>query len=158
MWPTGLRRRSAAARLLRLRVRIPQGAWMSVCCECCVLSSRGLCDGLITRPEESYRLWCVVCDIETSWMRRPWPNGGRGVAAPPKKEIHETDNAFGACLSYLPVDYVFTCTLPIYLQITYSWRKNFDFDKRECAKLVSLLSTESLSAVLRTRQKFVKKS
>jgi hypothetical protein len=26
---------------------------MSVCCECCVLSGRGLCDGLITRPEES---------------------------------------------------------------------------------------------------------
>jgi hypothetical protein len=24
-----------------------------------VLSSRGLCVGLITRPEESYRLWCV---------------------------------------------------------------------------------------------------
>jgi len=31
------------------------------------LSGRGLCDGLITRPEESYRLWCVVvCDQETS--------------------------------------------------------------------------------------------
>jgi len=31
------------------------------------LSGRGLCDELITRPEESYRLWCVVvCDIETS--------------------------------------------------------------------------------------------
>jgi hypothetical protein len=30
-----------------------------------VLSCRGLCDGLITRPEESYRLWCVVvCDLE----------------------------------------------------------------------------------------------
>jgi len=27
---------------------------MSVCCECCVLSGRGLCDGLITRAEESY--------------------------------------------------------------------------------------------------------
>jgi len=27
-----------------------------VCCECCVLSGRGLCDGLITRPGESYRL------------------------------------------------------------------------------------------------------
>ena len=39
------------------------GAWRSVCCECCVLSSRGLCDGLITRPEEPYRVWCVVeCD------------------------------------------------------------------------------------------------
>jgi len=24
------------------------------------LSGRGLCDGLITRPEESYRLWRVV--------------------------------------------------------------------------------------------------
>jgi hypothetical protein len=28
-------------------------------CECCVFSGRGLCDGLITRPEESYRVWCV---------------------------------------------------------------------------------------------------
>jgi hypothetical protein len=38
---------------------------MDVCCECCVLSSRGLCDELITRPEESYRLCCVVvCDLE----------------------------------------------------------------------------------------------
>jgi len=47
---------------------------MSLCCECCVLSGRGLCDELITRPEESYRLWfVVVCDLETSWMRRPWP-------------------------------------------------------------------------------------
>ena len=38
---------------------------MFVCCEGCVLSGRGLCDELTTRPEESYRLWCVVvCDIE----------------------------------------------------------------------------------------------
>jgi hypothetical protein len=30
-----------------------------------MLSGRGLCDGLITRPEESYRLWrVVVCDQE----------------------------------------------------------------------------------------------
>ena len=36
-WPCGLRRRSAAARLLRLWVRIPSGAWMSVCFECFVL-------------------------------------------------------------------------------------------------------------------------
>jgi hypothetical protein len=40
---------------------------MYVCCECCVLSGRGLCDELITRPEEFYRLWSdVVCDLETS--------------------------------------------------------------------------------------------
>jgi hypothetical protein len=41
-----------------------------------VLSGRGLCDGLIPRPEEFYRMWCVVeRDLETSWMRRPWPTG-----------------------------------------------------------------------------------
>jgi len=40
-----------AGRLLSLWVRIPPGAWMFVCCECCVLSGSGLCDGLITRPE-----------------------------------------------------------------------------------------------------------
>jgi len=35
-----------------------------------LLSGRGLCDKLITRPQESYRLWCVaVCDIESSSMR-----------------------------------------------------------------------------------------
>ena len=50
---------------------------MDVCCECCVLSGRGLCDELITRPEESYRLRCVVVfDLEISWMRRPWHTGG----------------------------------------------------------------------------------
>jgi hypothetical protein len=63
--PRGLRRRSAAARLLRTWVQIPPGAWMFFCCECCVLLGRGHCDKLITRPEESYLLWCVVvCDLE----------------------------------------------------------------------------------------------
>jgi len=64
------------------------GLWPLACCDCgfeshwghgyllCyVFSGRGLCDDLITRPEESCRLWCVVvCDIETSSMRRSWPN------------------------------------------------------------------------------------
>jgi hypothetical protein len=60
---------------------------MSVCCECCVLSGRDLCDELITRPEESYRLWrVVVCDLETSLMRGPWPTGG--CRAKRKKEKH----------------------------------------------------------------------
>jgi hypothetical protein len=41
-------------------------ARISVSCECCVLSGRGLCDRLIPRPEESYRLWnVIVCDLET---------------------------------------------------------------------------------------------
>jgi hypothetical protein len=37
----------------------PLGAWMSVPRECFFLSGRGLRDGPITRPEESYRVWCV---------------------------------------------------------------------------------------------------
>jgi hypothetical protein len=53
-WPRGLTRGSATARFLGLRVRIPPGSWMSVSCDCCVLPGRGLCDGLITRPEESH--------------------------------------------------------------------------------------------------------
>ena len=51
----------------------PNGAWIFVCCKCRVLSGRGLCDELITRLEESYRLWCVVvCDLETSRIGAPY--------------------------------------------------------------------------------------
>ena len=65
--------RPQVARLLRSWVRIPPVAWIFVCCECRVLSGRGLCVELITRPEESYRLWCVVvCDLETSRMGAPY--------------------------------------------------------------------------------------
>jgi len=58
---------------------------MSVCCKFCVLSGRGLCDELITRPEESYRLWCVVvCDLEkTNLMNEAhW-----GAIAPREKKF-----------------------------------------------------------------------
>ena len=45
--------------LTRIAGSNPAGAWMSVSCECCALSGRGLCSGLTTRPEESKRVWCV---------------------------------------------------------------------------------------------------
>jgi hypothetical protein len=67
---------------------------MFVCCECCVLLCRGLSDGLITRPEESYRLWRVVCDQETSRMRRLKPATGlwkieqQRVVTPRKQETN----------------------------------------------------------------------
>jgi hypothetical protein len=38
---------------------------MDVCRECCVLSGRGLCDGLIARPEKSYQ----VCVSNFVWPR-----------------------------------------------------------------------------------------
>ena len=57
------------AEIVGSKKKIPPGAWIFVCCE---LSGRGLCDELIARPEESYRLWCVVvCDLETSRTRKP---------------------------------------------------------------------------------------
>ena len=87
-WPSGLRHGSAATRLLRSWVRIPPGAWMFVCCECYVLSGRGLCDELISRLEESYRLRCVVvCNLETSRMRRPWPALGRSATGKKKCSV-----------------------------------------------------------------------
>jgi hypothetical protein len=66
-WPRGLRRRSATAWLLGSRLRIPMRAWMFLLClyEYVVLScvGRGHCDGMITRPEDSYRVYNCV------WLR-----------------------------------------------------------------------------------------
>ena len=58
-------------------VQIPPGGMdVSLLWALCV-SGRGPCGELLTRPEESNRLWCVVVfDLETSGMRRPWPTGG----------------------------------------------------------------------------------
>ena len=53
------RRGATAARLTGIVGSNPTGACMSVYCECCVLSGRGLCDGPITHPEESDGMWCV---------------------------------------------------------------------------------------------------
>ena len=65
--------RPQAAHMLKSWVRIPPAAWIFVCCECRVLSGRGLCDELITRPVESCRLCCVVvCNLETSRMGAPY--------------------------------------------------------------------------------------
>jgi len=67
----GRRREFAAARSMWFRVRNPSGTRISVSCVCCVLSVRGLCVRLITRPEESYNVWCVSeCDVGTSIRRR----------------------------------------------------------------------------------------
>jgi hypothetical protein len=54
--PVDARSKASVCDLSLAGVRIPPGIWMSLYCECCLLSGRGLCDGLITRPEESYRV------------------------------------------------------------------------------------------------------
>jgi hypothetical protein len=91
----GLKRRSAAARLLISWIRIPPRAWTFFCCDCCLLSGRGLCDELITDPEEFYRLWCVVvCDPVASRMRR----SNQSVVI----ELNKRRDITG-CISYMPL-------------------------------------------------------
>ena len=48
---------------------------VDVSCECCVLSGRGLCVGLITNPEKSHRVWCVLSVIvkpDNEEVFAPW--------------------------------------------------------------------------------------
>ena len=98
-----LRKRPAADRLLGLRVRIPPG-YECVSYECCVLPGRGPSQGPITHPEESYLLWYViVCDLETSRTRRPWP-------------------ALGSCAREKKIYYV--NMLPLFLAVKLPERKD----------------------------------
>jgi len=53
--------------LLWVWVRIPLASWLSVCCECCMLSGRGLCVGLSRLSKEV--LASVVCPV--SVMAKP---------------------------------------------------------------------------------------
>ena len=64
----------------------PARAWMSVYCECCVLSGSCLCVYLITHPEESYRVCVSVseCNREASVMRKPWLPRGCGATVASK--------------------------------------------------------------------------
>jgi hypothetical protein len=84
-WPRGVGRRSTAARLLRSWVRILPAAWLFVCCECCVLSGRGFCDGLITRRTD-FGVSCVI--------KKPRGRGGHSPrwAAEPEKKKSGTSN------------------------------------------------------------------
>jgi len=73
-----------------------------------VLSGRGLCDDLITRPEESYRLCCVVvCDLETSRMGAPYiydisrltvKHAAHSPFSPSKCPLFHNVSFFGSCI------------------------------------------------------------
>jgi len=59
-WTRGLRRRSAAARLLRSWVRIPPGD-MDVCCECCQIEVSATSWSLVHRsPTDCGASLCVI--------------------------------------------------------------------------------------------------
>jgi len=62
-WPRRLRCRSAAARLLELRVRMPMGAWMTVACElvCCQLLDSAAGRSLVQRSPTDWV--CVLLSV-----------------------------------------------------------------------------------------------
>jgi len=97
-----------------------------------VLSGRGLCDELVTRPEESYRLRCVVvCDLETSRMGAPYIYNVRllRVNKPQLRnfQINNSNLEFCSCVhcsAQIPVRNPFLCTQGcrkvVWLQVTHS--------------------------------------
>jgi len=86
---------------------------MFVCCDCCVLSGRGLCEGLITRPEESYRMWRVLmCDLETSKTRRLKPATGLWKIQPKgcnAKKTNKHNRSFDKCGSVFNTSWKLNC-------------------------------------------------
>lgn len=61
-WPCGLKVRVCGHSLAGVAGSNPArggGPWISLSFVFSVLSGNGLCVGLVTRPEESYRMWCV---------------------------------------------------------------------------------------------------
>jgi hypothetical protein len=99
---------------------------MSVFRECCVLSGRGHCDKPITRPEESYRLWCViVCDVETSRMRRPWPALGCCATETSNMTYSECvyvcSLSYPACKAHAPCYIVICLDVPYFSTLSHKW-------------------------------------
>jgi len=68
-----------------------------------MLSSTGLCDELITRLEESYRLRCVVvCYLQTSRMRRPWPELGSSAIREKKRYTYHKSGTMNVLVFAVP--------------------------------------------------------
>jgi len=75
-----------------------------------VLSGRGLCDELITHPEDSYRLWCVdVCDLENLKNKEAMTRVGSQRHSTKKIYILHSAAKFkvqgGCCILYKSVTY-----------------------------------------------------
>ena len=66
---------ASRSRLLRLWFRIPPGACLSVVSVvCCQVEVSETSWSLVQRSPTDCS--ASLCDLETSWMSRPWPTGG----------------------------------------------------------------------------------
>jgi len=99
-WPRGLRCGSTAARLLGLWVRIPPGAWMSVCVECCQVEVSATGWSLVRRSPTD-------CDASLCVIYKPQEWGGHGprwAAAPQGGKIFINNKIIKFTLSALQND------------------------------------------------------
>jgi hypothetical protein len=107
--PRGLRRRSAAARLLRFWVQISPVAWMPISCEFCVLSGRGL-----RQADHSSRGVLPIVMRRCLWSRNLMNEKALARAGPrryKKKNNH--------LISHLNLTQ-FVCTLPLLFYLAFS--------------------------------------
>jgi hypothetical protein len=93
---------------------------MDVCRKFCVLSGRGLCDGLIIHPEESYRLWrVVVCDEETSKNEEPKARyravkiQPQWVVTPGKQQQQQQQQCIRMKEWFIELGMIYGCLLPM---------------------------------------------
>jgi hypothetical protein len=103
---------------------------------CVVLSGRGLCDELITRPEESYRLWRVVCVI-----KKPRERGSHSSrwGAVPEKIITRRD----CTAKYQIMDiqaFWDVSTVTIYQSTRRNIQKESNLKQSRCEKLESSIN------------------
>ena len=89
-WPSGLRRKSTAARLAGVVGSNPTGG-TDVCRECCVLSGGGLLDEPITRPEGV---------LPSVMRRRVWSTN---LALPSHLWLRLNTRCITGCISYMPL-------------------------------------------------------
>ena len=120
-----------------------RGSRMSDYCKCCVLSGRGLCVGLMPRPDESYRLWCVcvcvcvyVCVCVIRWYAKPLHLQGVGRRDRTTKEsyLHFVPVIASSfyMLSYFTINTYTHARSPLYNLLNLCNR----FAKRMCRKPV----------------------
>jgi len=126
---------------------------MLVCCECCVLLGRGLCDESITRPEKSHRMWCVVvCYLETSWKRRPWPALGRSATEKKKtrrRQLPSTETVhISKTLFFKNVGFLHWTVLPIHYSVPTIRSSQRSHEKQPMVAGLSNLSAATKQLVL----------
>ena len=106
-----------AARLLGLWVRIPS-------VHCCLFVVSAVRQVPFCTPGDSSRIRCVaVCDLQTSWMRRPWPELGRRATI--TKNISLFRKASCWCIKSCEVDCCYSWILLLSLQKSWlflEWR------------------------------------